>query len=60
MSFDKVNGLMENLSLHIWEAGVNSFKYRFQNVMKGRKFNFEKFSTNLVGIESILNTRPLP
>ncbi|XP_059216794.1 uncharacterized protein LOC131994226 isoform X2 [Stomoxys calcitrans] len=43
----------------LWEAAVKSMKSHLRKVASGLKFTYEEFSTLLVRIESILNSRPL-
>jgi len=43
----------------LWEAAVKSFKTHLQKVAGSHKFTFQEFSTLLVRIEGVLNSRPL-
>jgi len=43
----------------LWEAAVKSVKTHFVKVAGSHKFTFQEFSTLLVRIEGVLNSRPL-
>ncbi|XP_059224007.1 uncharacterized protein LOC131997304 [Stomoxys calcitrans] len=43
----------------LWEAAVKSMKSHLRKVASNTRFTFEEFSTLLVRIESVLNSRPL-
>lgn len=43
----------------LWEAAVKSMKSHLKKVAGNLKFTYEEFSTLLVRIESILNSRPI-
>ncbi|XP_068994050.1 uncharacterized protein [Neodiprion pinetum] len=43
----------------LWEAGVKSFKRHLERVAGPRNLTYEEFSTLLIGIEAVLNRRPL-
>lgn len=43
----------------LWEAAVKSFKFHLKRITGSQKFNFEEFSTVLIRIEGVLNSRPI-
>uniref|UniRef100_A0A1Y1MZS6 DUF5641 domain-containing protein n=1 Tax=Photinus pyralis TaxID=7054 RepID=A0A1Y1MZS6_PHOPY len=43
----------------LWEAGVKSVKHHLKRIISNDSFTYEEFSTLIIQIESILNSRPL-
>lgn len=43
----------------LWEAAVKSFKIHFKKIAGAHRFTFEQFTTILVRIEGVLNSRPI-
>uniref|UniRef100_A0A8D8LZD7 Integrase catalytic domain-containing protein n=2 Tax=Cacopsylla melanoneura TaxID=428564 RepID=A0A8D8LZD7_9HEMI len=43
----------------LWEAGVKSTKVHLARVIQNQSFSYEMFSTLLIRIEAILNSRPI-
>ncbi|XP_049315814.1 uncharacterized protein LOC125779230 [Bactrocera dorsalis] len=43
----------------LWESAVKSFKSHLKKVAGNYKFNYEEFTTLLIRIEAVLNSRPL-